>query len=101
MFARVTAMLDGSCEPGSWLKDYRVLFAASQLTMRYLLDIRMRLRSMRLFQYQGTGSDSTTLSAIAGQVLLSLGKQQRSARTTYKLLTDTAIERRVTRFRAM
>lgn len=101
MFDRAMAMLDGSCEPGSWLKDYRVLFAASQLTMRYLLDIRMRLKLMRLYLYQGTGSDSTTLNAIAGQVLLSLGKQQRSARTTCKLLTDIATEKRVTRFRAM
>ena len=101
MFARAMAMLDGSCEPGSWLKDYRVPFAASLSTTRYLLDIQMRLKLMKLYLYQGTGSDFTTLNAIAGLVLLSLGKQQRSARTTYKLLTDTAIVRRVTRFRAM
>jgi hypothetical protein len=69
--------------------------------MRYLLDIRMRLKLMRLFQYQDTGSDFTTLSVIAGQDLLSLGKQLHLARTTYKLPTDTATERRVTRFHAM
>jgi hypothetical protein len=101
MFARVTATPDGSCEPGSWLKDCRVPFVASRLTTRYLLDIRMRLKLMKLYLYQGTGSDFTTRNAIAGQVLLSLGKQQRSARTTYKLLTAIATERRVTRFRAM
>jgi hypothetical protein len=69
--------------------------------MRYLLDIQMHLKWMKLFPYRGTGSDFTTLSVIAGLVLLSLGKRRRSARTTYKLLTDTAIVRRVTRFLAI
>ena len=69
--------------------------------MRYLLDIQMHLRLMRLFQYQDTGSDFTTLSVIAGQDLLSQGKRLHLARTMYKLLTDTAIERRATRFHAM
>ena len=101
MFARATAMPDGSYEPGLWLKGCRALFVASQLTMRYLLDIRMRLRLMRLFQYQDTGSDSTTLNVIAGLVLLSLGKRRRLVKITYKLLTDTATEKRVTRFLAM
>nr|DAT61193.1 MAG TPA: hypothetical protein [Caudoviricetes sp.] len=101
MFAKEMVTLDGSYEPGSWLKDYHAPFVASQLTMRYLLDTQMRLKLMRLFPYQDTGSDFTTLNAIAGQVLLSQGKQQHSARTTYRLLTDTAIVRRVTRFHAM
>jgi hypothetical protein len=69
--------------------------------MRSLLDTQMRLRLMKLFQYQGTGSDFTTLSVIAGQDLLNLDKRLRLARTMYKLLTATAIERRVTRFLAM
>ena len=101
MFAREMAMQDGSCEPGSWLKDYRVPFVASQSTMRYLLDIQMLLRLMRLFPCRGIGSDFTTLNAIAGLVLLSLDKRLHLARTTYKLLTDIAIVRRVTRFLAM
>ena len=101
MCAKVMATPDGNCEPGSWLKDCRALFAVSLSTMHYLLDIQMRLRLMRLFPYRGTGSGFITLNAIAGQVLLSLGKQQHSARTTYKLLTATVTERRVTRFRAM
>jgi hypothetical protein len=69
--------------------------------MRYLLDIRMRLKLMKLYLYQGTGSDFTTRNVIAGLVLLSLGKRQHLARTMYKLLTDIAIVRRVTRFLAM
>ena len=61
----------------------------------------MRLRLMRLFQYPGTGSDFITLSVIVGQDLLSLDKRLHLARTTYKLPTDTATGRRVTRFLVM
>jgi len=101
MSGKAMATLDGSCEPGLWLKDYRAPFVASQLTMRSLLDIRMRLRLMRLYPCQGTGSDFTTLNVIAGQDHLSLGKQRRSARIMYKLLTATVIVRRVIRFHVM
>ena len=101
MSGKAMAMLDGSFEPGSWLKDYRVPYVANLLTMRFLLGIQMPLRLMKLFPCRGIGSDFTTLSVIAGQDLLSLAKRRRSVRTTYKLLTDTAIVRRATRFLAM